>query len=94
MLDAHNNLIPQNNNENLTIIKNKSYKSVDVLIKHSYEINLENLYLVFKSYLQTETALLKYILIIGYNNEYESIPIFHHVNIRKQKKMKYIDFCL
>lgn len=94
MLTSINKTIPQNKNINFILTKNNTFKSIDILIYHSYEINLENLFLIFKSYLETETALLKTILIIAYNNDHGPIPIFHHINIKKHKRMKYIDFCI
>jgi hypothetical protein len=90
-------LIPANKNKNFHFNKNNYYWGIDVLFDHTENINLENLFLIFKSYITNKEILLKSIYIIGENSietvYNKKITIFHHISTNKLQKMSYIDFC-
>ena len=70
--------------------------SVILLFNHSEEINIENLFLIFQSYLKTPEALIKGIFIIAENSKEDfynkKIPVFHNIRIEILNKMTYLDF--
>jgi hypothetical protein len=93
-------IIPQNNNENFIIYKNVYFNSVDIQFNHITYINIQNLFLFIKSYVDNDELLIDYILIISDDNvnkeDYisisQSLSIFHYIKTKKIKKMSFFDF--
>lgn len=83
--------IPRNNDNNFIFFKNDYFTSVDLLFEWELEINMENLFLIFKTYITHQELALKHIYIIATNASQYS-AVFHHVRTTKIKKMSYIDF--
>jgi len=88
--------IPQNNNNNYLFVKNNYMNSIDILLYPNVDTNLENLFLIFKSYLNIKDKL-KAIYVIGENCNYLSeiykkTNILHNINIKKMEKINLIDF--
>jgi hypothetical protein len=88
--------IPQNELKNFIFKIDKNIISVIILLDHSIEINLENLFLIFQSYLNKNEILIKNIYILGENNfendNLKKLNIFRNINIKKLKNMSHIDF--
>lgn len=88
-------LIPQNESNFYKFVKEKNFYAVDLLFDHSQEVNLENLYLIFKSYLHNEENVIHRLLIVAKvcaEDIGRQTHTFHNVKINKMKLMSYVDF--
>jgi hypothetical protein len=87
--------IPQND-KLFFLIKLGNWKnSIDVIIEEENEIFLNNLFLIFKSYLIDNSLGLIKINIISeeiHENKYKKIICFANINIDKLKKQSYSEF--
>lgn len=92
--------IPQNDKEYFIFSLNEYYYSVNIQFNHKSKINMENLFLIIKSYLDNSELLIESILIISedLNNEHlidninANVHIYHYVKLEKLKKMSFFDF--
>lgn len=88
-------IIPQNKKTNFIFVENNVLNSIDLYFVYTEKIIYKNLFLITKLYIYEEKAMLSKILIICNNvNHIKDVPIFHNFNIKKFKKMSYIDFVL
>lgn len=75
-------------------IKKKKIYSIELLFDHTEKINLENLFLIFFSYIKNKENLLKAIYIIVDNEPQieKNLIWLHNIKIEKIEKMSSIDF--
>lgn len=70
--------------------KLNTLSEVVILFDYRNKINLKNLYLVFKFYINNERNFVHSIAVIGKSGD--DYPVFHHLNDEKLKKISFIDF--
>lgn len=83
--------ISQNSNENFIFQINKKMVSLELLINWKNNIDLEHLFLIFKSIIMNPEVLLKFVYISGKNMD-DDVQIFKNIRVYKLVKMTWIDF--
>ena len=89
--------IPQNKKENFIFIIMKEENYIDIQFDHNKSINITNLFLIIKTYLNNDYILIKNIFVNSSSIEFISsgefkINLFHNVNIKDMSKFSYYDF--
>ena len=92
--------IPQNNKEFYIFTIDEYFFSLNIQFNHKSKINLENLFMIIRSYLDTPELIIQSFLVISedVNNEdsnennFKNTQIYHYVNPKKLKKMTFFDF--
>jgi hypothetical protein len=69
--------------------------SIGILLEHTETINMKNLFLILKTYTDSEDRMIRNLYVIGRNISInKQVSIFHTISASKIKKMTYIDFLL
>lgn len=100
MLTDKLNKIPLENKKNIffDIVVNQDFFSIDILYNSKEKFNLENLFLILKSYTISKEILIKNIYMIGSNKDFLKNEIetkfFRCINLNQFSRNNYIDFLI
>lgn len=89
-----NPLIPQTDKNFFIFKKNNQFYSCDLYLNHQAPYNIENVYLIFMSYLKCGENLIYSIYTIAKRDEDDKIPILFYINPSKIENLSFIDFKL
>ncbi len=97
MILKNNVRIPQNKKEFFKFIINEKQYYLDIQFNHKTLLNIQNLFLILKFYTAHEEMLIDALYINSaevenYQNEVFNLNLFHTVDIKKLKKISYLDF--
>ena len=89
--------IPQNNKEYFIFSTNEYFYSINIQFNHKSKINMENLFLIIRFYLDNSELLVEFILVISEDIEQIScndnnMSIYHYIKLEKLKKMSFFEF--
>jgi hypothetical protein len=87
-----------NKKEFFKIIVNKDSFCIDIIYNLKEKIELENLFLILKSYITSKENLIRGLYVIGSNDDFYKNNIkpnfFRNISLNKIEKINYFDFFL